>query len=67
LEEIALGDEKGLGPTDYQSYMFIKVDPAAIDKWTALLKPDELPPITPFPSAATLGRLMLNASRPLFF
>lgn len=36
--EIEVGDGKGLGPTDYISYMYLKVDPAAIDKWTALLK-----------------------------
>jgi hypothetical protein len=38
FDEVEIGDGKGLGPTDYISYMYLKVDPAAIDKWTALLK-----------------------------
>jgi hypothetical protein len=40
FDEIELGDGKGFGPTDYISYMYLKVDPAAIDKWSALLKTD---------------------------
>ncbi len=40
FEEVSLGEGHGLGPTDYESYMYLKVDPAAIDKWIALLKTD---------------------------
>ncbi len=38
FDEIALGSERGIGPTDYVSYMYVRVAPDEIGKWIALFR-----------------------------
>jgi hypothetical protein len=41
FDEVQEGDGKGFGPTDYTSYMYLKVPQRQIGKWIALMKTEQ--------------------------